>query len=60
MKFEILFNGNHYKFIDQERMIGKGDENNKDREISLRKSPENQKFTKQLQESKQEEGMEVT
>ena len=41
-------------------MIGKGDENNKDREISLRKSPENQKFTKQLQESKQEEGMEVT
>ena len=52
--------GNHYKFIDQERMIGKGDENNKDREISLRKSPENQKFTKQLQKSKQDEGMEVT
>ena len=60
MKFEILFNVNHYKFIDQERMIGKGDENNKDREISLRKSPESQKFTKQLQETKQEEGMEVT
>ena len=60
MKFEIFFNGNHYNFIDQERMIGKGDENNKDREISLRKSPENQKFTKQLQDSKPEEGMEVT
>ena len=41
-------------------MIGKGDENNKDREISLRKSPESQKLTKQLQEAKQDEGMEVT